>query len=807
MWCCTGEASVVGPKQTRRGKRRVKYDLSGEGEDQLVVRSKSLPKGNGDVDSAANSTKSTTPEKVYDLSSGDEVGSEEFLGENLRDSLLSFKSQRSVNTNGSANNVSASDIARAMKHTGNSAESFFDGESESERNRRRSAMRKENSIARASSLEDERMVELQNKLLDWDAKHKINEEVRRMNKMFEQTSFIEDKSRRSLMIQKYIRRKRWMDSVLMLDPRFQIHSYFLEVARNAGPLKDPLTQPPIEIIRQWRRASSFSVWRPTSFDAISLMIRGEACGKGMDVKGKSAKKGELSGLIPFIQIYEDKHKEIAKLGLSSSGRLRIYYKSNQARHLAARRFDNITKEMMNLPDLATCIRREREEDKKRKSALGKLFSREPTMKYKWDVDDHRTYYLDECGFGLDVPERIFYEACVMRENIKRVNSWETGRPSEPNFQSMNFESTRSYDGLGPRPVVYQLNDENPMWPQSLVVAYEENKAVIPVCSDFDCFTVATRGVVYDEPMAREQVEFMKWMVKSVGKILDTPQPNESWTGRWFEVLDGIHSSGKKLAQVPRYGFGDPKSYKIMEDGVTRFSYQKNGAVRHGAECFNYKFPQEIDDELLVIMDSGFDGTSRPFKYVKPPELQKLMIEKIDEGFIFPINPKWVLADEGWKKVYDKLMSSTNAATQISLESWYPKDSGIRQMIEKVYRKHPDGFHTSSTEPKMEGTEALDLMRQRLKRRAVIRRAKAKIRAVRCWSNFSNHIAKQTKLPPPRKEQKKILEKKREDLVSLFKKRKEVVSDIDKDPIALRIRKKIDDVDNKLFDIIDDDTTC
>ena len=27
-----------------------------------------------------------------------------------------------------------------------------------------------------------------------------------------------------------------------------------------------------------------------------------------------------------------------------------------------------------------------------------------------------------------------------------------------------------------------------------------------------------------------------------------------------------------------------------------------GAVRHGAECFNYYFPQEMDDEFLVIWD-------------------------------------------------------------------------------------------------------------------------------------------------------------------------------------------------------------
>ena len=32
-----------------------------------------------------------------------------------------------------------------------------------------------------------------------------------------------------------------------------------------------------------------------------------------------------------------------------------------------------------------------------------------------------------------------------------------------------------------------------------------------------------------------------------------------------------------------------------------------GAVRHGAECFNFYFPQDLDDEFLVV----WDGAHRP----------------------------------------------------------------------------------------------------------------------------------------------------------------------------------------------------
>ena len=59
----------------------------------------------------------------------------------------------------------------------------------------------------------------------------------------------------------------------------------------------------------------------------------------------------------------------------------------------------------------------------------------------------------------------------------------------------------------------------------------------------------------------------------------------------------------------------------------------------------------------------------------------MLREKVDDDFCFPINPKWILSDNGWKEIYDKMLLSTNANTQKSMETWYPKDSGIREMIQ------------------------------------------------------------------------------------------------------------------------------
>ena len=56
--------------------------------------------------------------------------------------------------------------------------------------------------------------------------------------------------------------------------------------------------------------------------------------------------------------------------------------------------------------------------------------------------------------------------------------------------------------------------------------------------------------------------------------------------------------------LPEFGFGDPTSYRLIEDVVDTLVVC--GAVRHGAECFNFGFPQELDPDFLVIWDGYID---------------------------------------------------------------------------------------------------------------------------------------------------------------------------------------------------------
>ena len=106
----------------------------------------------------------------------------------------------------------------------------------------------------------------------------------------------------------------------------------------------------------------------------------------------------------------------------------------------------------------------------------------------------------------------------------------------------------------------------------------------------------------------------------------------------------------------------------------------------GPETFNYGFPQELDNEYLVISDH-FSGV--PWKYVDSAELIAILCERIDKGFTFPLNPKWILCDPGWKVVYDRLLASCRPNVQDAIDVWYPPE--VRDKIARISSLYPGGF--------------------------------------------------------------------------------------------------------------------
>ena len=270
------------------------------------------------------------------------------------------------------------------------------------------------------------------------------------------------------------------------------------------------------------------------------------CRKGLDIKGKSVKRGNISSFVPFIQIYEEQHKERVWSCLKENKTIRVYYQSDGAREEA----------FIMLSDIAEILQFAVEDGKK-------VLSDQSSDIYAQELAYTHLRYDDSCfdiqfindyvdatppAFGLEIPEKVFWKSYVMLGDCSRPSGteWDIGRPSAVEFMDMNLGATRKVPSLGePRAVVYQMSkcgpkDPGPMDPRMLLMAYEENGTVKPVVSDFDCFLIGTRGVKYKEPIPDDQINLLKWAVKNIGEVLDErardksdPSTKQGWMETWL----------------------------------------------------------------------------------------------------------------------------------------------------------------------------------------------------------------------------------------------------------------------------------
>ena len=107
--------------------------------------------------------------------------------------------------------------------------------------------------------------------------------------------------------------------------------------------------------------------------------------------------------------------------------------------------------------------------------------------------------------------------------------------------------------------------------------------------------------------------------------------------------------------------------------------------------------------------SYISSPNQQWKYVDIKELKEILSEKIDDGFAFPLNPKWILCDEGWKDLYDKLLASEAPRVQDAMDIWYPAD--VRERIAAISSKHPIEFESSQAS-KDRTAEGLAAMQKR-----------------------------------------------------------------------------------------------
>jgi len=495
----------------------------------------------------------------------------------------------------------------------------------------------------------------------------------------------------------------------------------------------------------------FAVFRPTSSEAISKMVFGDGAGKGLNVKGKSARKGVLSGFVPFLQISDNVHRQ-QLLSTTQDSRFQLFFTSADSRSDVKVELEKVLQEMTTAYEEA---QRLLEEMRSGAYAPSADEEQEAYQKIHMGIDSPHIEELSEfepVTFGIDIPERLFREVYVNRKDMSEKEGWGTGRTSFPAFANMNIqavrESMRQYrqgDGTKSRVVLYQVDKEDPMNPHALVMAYADPDAVKPVVSDFDALLVGSKGVRY-EPLAQKQADLVCWSLEKTQEILSHPSTHP-WSARWIHTLKSEADKGFH-PDLPEFGFGDPTTYKVFEDLVA--STKASGAVRHGAECFNFYFPQDLDPEYLVIWE-GF-GAKKPWAYLSEPDLRSWLLERVTDGFCFPLNPVWPVRDAGWYEVLQALRSSMSASQ--ALGAWYPHESGILAKIDAIHAKHPGCFSTDQQDSKtgtcgildavqnaeiketsmsiqesaMSALEAADFGLHEVRRHVVLKRARRKLKA-------------------------------------------------------------------------------
>lgn len=151
----------------------------------------------------------------------------------LRTDKMISLSNHMVRERSSISNQSLAEIFSEENYNNSltSFEGFFDEETDDDAERRRRAFQEFRDVKISSKkCLRESMQDTRNKLLDWSEK----KELRRLNKgmfKFLQPKDLKDKDKMTSMVKTYLRRRDWLDSILELDPRQQIRSYFNQVAR------------------------------------------------------------------------------------------------------------------------------------------------------------------------------------------------------------------------------------------------------------------------------------------------------------------------------------------------------------------------------------------------------------------------------------------------------------------------------------------------------------------------------------------------------------------------------------------------
>lgn len=188
---------------------------------------------------------------------------------------------------------------------------------------------------------------------------------------------------------------------------------------------------------------------------------------------------------------------------------------------------------------------------------------------------------------------------------------------------------------------------------------------------------------------------MAWSLDKTETVLRNPD-HQAWTSRWIDILRIENENGFHPKAPYPYGFGDKTSIEQIK-GVVEAT-KACGAVRHGPECFNFHFPQELDDEFLVVWGNFKE---KPWSYFTEEALRAFLLERIKDGYAFPVNPVWAVRDKGWFAVLEALRCSAEGKTVFP--SWYPHSTKISDRIDLMHKDFPGCFIQEAAEEKTADT--------------------------------------------------------------------------------------------------------
>lgn len=150
----------------------------------------------------------------------------------------------------------------------------------------------------------------------------------------------------------YVKFNTWLHSFYHLDPRWQILTFFNDLAfegankiwsNKDGIIESKQMQLPL-MLQAFTLAGVFLIWRPTSIDVICKMMTGEGTGKSLDIKGMLSRRGKYSWHLPFLQIHNNDEKSKVRL-MTANSRVHVFYPYVCSRDNAARALETIVSDM------------------------------------------------------------------------------------------------------------------------------------------------------------------------------------------------------------------------------------------------------------------------------------------------------------------------------------------------------------------------------------------------------------------------------------------------------------------------------